>query len=42
MPRDIRQMDAFGLVRQVTPNNSFKPSPLRGLGAIRFASGGPA
>ena len=25
-----------------SPNNSFKPSPLRGLGATRFASGGPA
>ena len=24
------------------PNNSFKPSPLRGLGANRAASGGPA
>jgi hypothetical protein len=24
------------------PNNSFKPSPLRGLGTTRFASGGPA
>ena len=24
------------------PNNSFKPSPLRGLGRDRFASGGPA
>ena len=27
---------------RAAPNNSFKPSPLRGLGAIRFASGGPA
>ena len=30
------------LVRGVRPNNSFKPSPLRGLGRDRLASGGPA
>ena len=26
----------------LSPNNSFKPSPLRGLGRDRAASGGPA
>ena len=31
-----------GINMQVPSNNSFKPSPLRGLGPNRTASGGPA
>ena len=30
------------LSRKLWPNNSSKPTPLRGLGRNRFASGGPA
>ena len=33
---------ARGKAMSIVANNSFKPSPLRGLGATRFASGGPS
>ena len=35
-------LDCIHARHRLPSNNSFKPSPLRGLGAIRFALGGPA